>query len=414
MRSCLFLFLCLPASLIAQDGSATSVRGLRVVGNSFHGLPITVQGSTIRVEFDDTSAQRKDYRLQIRHCDKDGTVTDNVFINDPMQQTSREPIVSQPAPTGIRGYRWTYALAFPGLKGIEEIPYSGFYKGWIVEAETGREMASFDFVCGEVRATDVLRIRRRSVPSMIAPFDEGIAASVTIRMSNVSINEESLSPLLIRGVDVVKNREWSRRTRIEAYDKDPNTWIEDAGTESETFVAGAILPGNEYRQIDVRNIDLYPRGVVLRSRHGADVSRFFFPGRADNNGLPNYASGTSGDYEETEFQITWDGGDDPGQAPTVHVVGEFNGWTVRPDWRMDYDASSGRYSLVRPLRRAMYEYQYVYNESDWVKLEGNSWSTRNVYTALVIYRDQRFGGFDRIIHVAQSETNGKETAQGSQ
>lgn len=413
MRSCLFLLLSLQLPLVAQEGPVTSVRNLRVVDSSFRGLPITVAGSTIRVEFDDTSAQRKDYRLQIRHCDKDGTVTDNVFINDPMQQYTREPIAAHPAPVGIRGYRWTYAVTFPGPKGIEQIPNSGFYKGWIVEAESGREVASFDFVCGERRATDVLQLRRRSVPSMIAPYDEGIAARVTIRMSNATGDDESLNPLLIRGVDVVKNREWSRRTRIEAYDKDPNTWIENAGTELETYVAGAILPGNEYRQLDVRNLDYYPRGEVLRPRQGADVSRFFFPGRVDNNGSPIYASGLSADYEDTEFQLVWDGGDDPARAPAVHVVGEFNGWTVRPEWRMRYDASQGRYTLVRPLRRAQYDYQYVYGEADWVKLEGNTWSSRNVYTALVIYRDQRFGGFDRIIHVAQSETDGKTLSQGT-
>ncbi len=413
MKRWMLVAVCFQTIVVAQPETPTSIRGLRVVGASFHGLPITVAGSTIKVEFDDTSTQRKDYRLRIRHCDKDGVVTASVFINDPMRQTTMEPIVAQPAPVGIRGYRWTYAVTFPGPKGLEEVRFSGFYKGWIVEQESGREVATFDFICGEQRATDVLRVRQRSVPSMISPYDEGIVARMTVSMSNATIDEAPLSPLLIQGVDVVKNREWSRRTRIETYDRDPNTWIEDAGTESETFVAGAILPGNEYRQLDVRNIAYYPRGEVLRSRAGADVSRFFFPGRADNNGVPSYASGLAADYEEAEFQLAWDGGDDPEHAPVVHVVGEFNGWSIRPEWRMDYDAVQGRYTIVRPLRRAQYDYQYVYGDGDWVKLEGNSWTTRNVYTALVIYRDPQFGGFDRIIHVAQSETDGKETLRGS-
>jgi hypothetical protein len=216
--------------------------------------------------------------------------------------------------------------------------------------------------------------------------------------------------MLIRSVDVVKNREWSRRSRVEVYDNDPNTWVEGAGTDRLTFVAGGILPGNEYRQIDVRSLDDYPKGDTLRSRAGADVSRFFFPGRPDNNGLPNYATATGSEDEElTEFQFLWSGNDE--QPPEISVVGEFSGWRIRPEWTMAYDRGAQRHRLLRPLRRGRYDYLYVLDGKDWVRLEGNDWATKNIYTAFLIYQEQREGGYDRVVGVAQLEGTGAVTGE---
>ena len=407
MKRAIVMLWCLSILGEAQESLDPAIRGVRVVGQGAHGLPVIVDGAGIRIEFDVAGPQRTDYRIRVRHCDTDGRITDNVFVNDPHRMSMLEPIPAQPAPTGVRAYQWTYAATIPGPKGLEEIPFSGYYRGWVVEAESGRDVATFEFVCADRRLSDVLRVQQRRLPSMIAPYNEAIAVSVVVRMDGFGGADGSIQPLLIRSIDVVKNREFSRRTRVDPYDADPNTWVEGAGTDVVTFVAGGIAPGNEYRQLDVRNLDLYPAGDTLRSRSGPDVSRFFFPGRPDHDGLPAYvATGRGADYAEVEFQFLWDGAGEGNEAHPIHIVGEFNGWAVRSEWRLVFEPNVQRYALVRPLRRGRYDYQYVFGDGDWVRVEGNDWQTRNVYTALVVYHDLRYGGFDRIIGVEQLESTG--------
>ena len=391
---------------LGQESLDPSVRTVRVVGQGLHGQPIVVGEYGVRIEFEGTTAQPMDYRIRVRHLDAEGRETENVFINDPFRMSTLTAMPHQAAPTGVRTWRWKYSTTIPGPKGLEQLPHSGFYRGWVEEAETGRAVATFDFVRADHQVNDLLRIRQRRLPSAIAPYNEAISASVTIPLNDAWTGDERLNPMLVRSVEVIKNREWARRTSVKVYDDDSNTWVDGAGTDKMTFVAGGILPGNEYRELDLRNLDDYPAGDTLRPRSGADLSRFFFPGRPDHNGLPAYTEMARGaDEELTEFQFIWQG-DEPADPPPIAIVGEFSGWEVRPEWTMLYDRFRGRYVLLRPLRRGRYDYQYVIDGNDWVRLEGNAWATRNIYTALIVYQDQRFGGFDRIIGVAQVESTG--------
>jgi UDP-2,3-diacylglucosamine pyrophosphatase LpxH len=94
----------------------------------------------------------------------------------------------------------------------------------------------------------------------------------------------------------------------------------------------------------------------------------------------------------------------------IYVVGDFNGWKVDEKWRLTYDADTKHYKLLTWLRRGVYDYQYVLNNNDWITLEGNGWRTINVYTALLYYRDMRYGGFDRILLASQTKSPGGTTA----
>lgn len=410
MNRSVCLWWCLTASLLAQESLDPAVRSLRVVGQGLRGLPVVVAGSGIRIEFDGTTKQPVDYRIRVRHLDMNGRETENVFVNDPMRLATQTPIPHREAPAGVRSWRWHYSTVIPGPKGLEQLPHSGYYRGWIEEAESGRAVATFEFARADRDVSNLMRVRQRRLPSAIAPYHQAVAVSLTIPLDTAWWEEGPVPSSLIRSVDVVKNREWSRRTRVVTYDDDPHTWVEGAGTDRLTFVAGGILPGNEYRQIDLRSLDDYPKGDTLRSRSGADVSRFFFPGRPDHNGLPAYASGIGAEDEElTEFQFLWSGDDE--RPSEIALVGEFSGWKVKPEWTMTYDHGARRYALCKPLRRGRYDYQYVMDGTDWVRLEGNDWATKNMYTAFVVYQEQREGGYDRIVGVAQLESTGAVTGE---
>ena len=65
--------------------------------------------------------------------------------------------------------------------------------------------------------------------------------------------------------------------------------------------------------------------------------------------------------------------------------------------------------MTIPLKRGIYDYQYVTGEItgntvediDWYTLEGNSWETTNFYYVFLYYNDTDLGGYDHIIGYAK-------------
>ncbi len=91
----------------------------------------------------------------------------------------------------------------------------------------------------------------------------------------------------------------------------------------------------------------------------------------------------------------------------VFLVGAFNNWVVEPAYKMI--VQGGLYTLTVPLKRGIYDYQYVLGQTsgntvtdiDWYTLEGNSWDTTNYYYVFLYYNDPDLGGYDHIIGYAQ-------------
>ncbi|MBI4419085.1 MAG: hypothetical protein HY563_09925, partial [Ignavibacteriales bacterium] len=151
-----------------------------------------------------------------------------------------------------------------------------------------------------------------------------------------------------------------------------------------------VFPGNEYRVFDIRNVDQYPQDRPARLRGGADVSRFLAKPLPDNEGGSAIIRDSKyAEYLDVEFELLWDS-----ETDSVYIAGDFNGWN--PLLGGPLKRNGNRYTWQTSLRRGRYDYQYVVG-NDWILLEGNDWRTVNRYTALVYYRDPRFGGFDRIM-----------------
>ena len=67
--------------------------------------------------------------------------------------------------------------------------------------------------------------------------------------------------------------------------------------------------------------------------------------------------------------------------------------------------SAGIYSITVPLKRGIYDYQYVVADisngqivnTDWLVLEGNTWLNNKEYDIFLYYNEQDKGGYERII-----------------
>ena len=386
-----------------------SIVGFRYSGPLSGGVPVLTPGQNLWISVDATEHTPRDLRIRTVHCDRDWIPTASEFVNDPFLLTSKKPLPSSPPAASVSAYGRTYSTSIPTGAGLEPFRHSGNYRAVIIDDENQKELVSFRFCVAERTLPGSLRLGRRRLPMRTAPWDEAHLVSVEVGDDVLSWAEGQPVLQLVRRIDIYKNREWASPYRIDLDELTPSTWVDGLGTSSITFFAGAVMPGNEYRSLDIRNADVYPARTLLRARDGSDVSRFLARNQpSDQNGASEIVSAREyADYESFEFQLWWEAGD---PSLPVYVLGDFNGWTAEDRWKLGVERESGRFSLTALLKRGRYDYEY-FQADDPVVLEGNSWDTVNLYTGLVYYSDPRLGGYDRILFVSQTSGNGTDSAK---
>ncbi|HLF20781.1 MAG TPA: type IX secretion system plug protein domain-containing protein [Bacteroidota bacterium] len=379
---------------------SSKLKGLRIYGQVKSHLPVArPDGQPISIEFDIEDAEPKDFRLRFYHCDKDWKVTENSFVNDELRNTTKFPVPFAPAPQFVQRYTFHYNVKVPGFSGLDRFPQSGNYIFQIWDKEEKELHAAGRFFVVEDLVTPTMRVGNRYLPSVVSPWNQVNVIDVSFKIPDQTTNQtDEFYPILLNTVDVYRNRQLYSALRIGVNDNSPNTFVDGFGLQRVKFVIDNVMPGNEYRQLDLRNIDHYPPGKDARPRRGADVSRFLHQGAKDQDGTSTLTTGNRySDYIKFDFELLWDAED----LDSVYVAGDFNGWNPNESWRMTYDSETKRYRLSSWMRRGAYDFQYVAGKNNWISLEGNNLATVNLYTAFVYYHDPRFGGFDRILGYVQ-------------
>ncbi|MFH0989324.1 MAG: type IX secretion system plug protein domain-containing protein [bacterium] len=405
MKGALIVLLLCSSVLMGQEVFSPRIRGLRVTGTADARFPIAEKSSRpITIEFDMNEPNADDFIFRFYHCDRNWQVTRTMFVNDEMQNRTRMPIPYESAPAGVREYRFHYSLSIPGFIGFKEFPHSGNYLFELWDYNQKNLLARGRFFVVERLVQPRISIEKRLLPEGTNPLNQVHEISTSFSLPHPdSISQESFYPLNLSTVDVFKNRELFNSRRVDTNDQDPQTFVDGFGTAKLSFIIRTIMPGKEYRQIDLRKVEYYPAGKPARSREGADVSRFLAGATPANFGTSTFSIGNAfADYLPFQFELLLE----QRILDPIYVVGDFNGWRSSPASAMVYNEEQQRYVWQTSLRRGLYDYQYVVAPNDWTRLEGNDWQTGNVYTALVYYKDVRFGGFDRIIGFAQRRSAG--------
>ena len=406
LRALTLLCLAWVAFCAAQTIHSSHIKSIRVNGTGQARFPLVLLDShPATITFDVDASATENFFVKVIHCDKDWNATQTSFINDDFRNHSVGQVPVYAVPAGVKNFRWTYSLKIPGIKGLEALSQSGNYKVEIWNDDRTELLADAKIFAAENLDDSALAIFNRYLQSEIAPMNQVNKAILSYKLPQQQMNDAS--PLYInfvKTVDIYRNRELGRPRRIDVDNRTYNTFVDGIGTNSLKFIIDNLQPGNEYRRMDVRNTDLYPPQDVLRSRDGADMSRWMWQGKEDNHGTAILTRGNNyADYVQFQFEL---GTPSDNAYEKIYVVGDFNGWTPDGRWLMQYDDATRHYKLVASLRRGAYDYQYVRSGDDWVTLEGNDWRTVNVYTALLYYHDMRYGGFDRILLAAQKQSPG--------
>ncbi len=390
--------------------------GLRVYANDDeYQPPIVKSGGVVTIEFDVATPHPAEYQVIFRHASKEWTPDNNAFLNEPNRDRSQRMLYTA-SPLGVRAYTFHYKNSFPDAEGFVRFPYAGNYVFTIV-AKNAPELplAEGRFIVVEQAVGTQLRIANKYYPSGVRPMNEMLYAAVTVEA--VAAPNGAIADRIVHqnitSVYVYQNWRLDSPFRISVDDRDPDTFVENFMLPVKQFWIRSIPAGNEYRRLDLSSVKLYPNREPVRLIDGPDQSRMLWPGKIDANGASKLKpfTGANSEYLDVEFRLKL------AEKPRrdVFVVGAMTGWKVQPEYAMQYDAGTGIHSLHNWLRRGVYDYQYVTGtigvggvvaDQDWIELEGNDWRTIARYTAVVYYRDERFGGFDRAIGIAQAKSPG--------
>jgi hypothetical protein len=409
------------------SGSSVIVHGLSLHAmENEQSFPVLVRDSVnapfsqyLTIQFDVLASEPPSIKIRFWHCTRDWLPDNNVFLQDETHNTSFH-LDYRTSPNGVRWYSYRYENRFPDKDGIIRFAHSG---NWIFRILSADERT----VYGEGRFFVVDNL----VPADIRVSDDYLTDNASPLNQVHRVEVHIILPGEVEGqfyttVDVYQNRRLAHPYRIDAYDRNPYTFVEGYNTGRRRFSVSNIFPGNEYRVLDLGNVTRYPNHMPVRLVSGADQARNFWRTGSDRNGtaLLDRFTGNNSDYLDVLFRLdltatTLRNATVGGRE--IFVVGQFNQWQPTLEDRLIHDNNENSHIVRKLLRRGLYDYQYITGlwdpgsrsvlVQDWLILEGNDWRTTNVYRAFVYYKDPRFGGFDRI--VGYGTTRRARPAQGS-
>ena len=410
-------FFVLAAMSLPAAEDDPKILGLRVYANNDeYQPPIITEPGVVTIELDVATPQPPDLRVIFVHASRDWVPESRMLLTDKYHSTSLSLDYLR-APQGVAGYTFRYKNSFPDQNGIITFPYSGNYFFSIVDhQDESRVLAQGRFILAEQLVSTSMKIENKYYPETSNPWNQRHAISVTVNADGLetAVGDRFVNHINITRVDVIQNWKLRQPYHIDVNHTDPDVFVDNFYLPEKCFRIRSVLPGNEYRRLDIGSPRLYPNYQTVRLLSGYDASRVQWQGSMDANGAAKLRpfTGTNSDYLDVVFRLRLI----TPPEKQIFVVGAFNNWFPRAEDELIFDNAAKEYSVKVSMRRGVYDYQYVTGEwndatgelddADWYELEGNDWRTIERYTALAYYRDERFGGLDRVIGVATGKSPG--------
>jgi hypothetical protein len=394
------ILLCLfPASFTLSQ--KVELKSLRVYSAQDEtSLPVIVQSenSNIAIEFDLESEFIPNLNIVFRFCDKDWNPTNNIFLLN-IGKNIAYFLELKTLPTTVEKARYHFRGEFPGNYEDVEFPFSGKWMFYITESDDSTKVyGSGKFYVIQDDVALRVNVKREQLEDKVY-FPSDLAKIFNIT-ATFNLPDE-MFPVFVDHLEIVENHKIHQTVIVDrGFNTNRRQFYWD-GNRKFSFTARDIYPGNEYRQVDSRDINVFNSKNVKAQFDGIEYSRFFKKAPKDLNGgsiFTNFKNEFA-TYLNVTFSIR-----PPDEIfGNIFLTGTFNNWQLLPDYEMTDDY--GLYTKTIELKRGIYDYQYVVADvinntiknDDWLVLEGNTWDTSNVYHVFLYYKDQNYGGYDRII-----------------
>lgn len=395
-----FIFISILITIFYCGNSLT--QGIKVLslqtysGNDQASLPIYPADGNITIEFDVASEFQPSMSIVFRFCNKDWIPTNNSFLYNSGSDISRD-LNFTVLPNTVKNAHFHFKGKYPDNN--VTFPFAGKWKYFITDiSDTSKVYASGKFIVVSTSISLSLKIKNDQL--------EGKNYFPKILANVHNITADFILPggyfsSYIDHIEIIQNHKMDYPIVVDRNGNSNEKQFYWDGTKNFTFTARDIQPGNQYRQTDLRDINKFNSESVRAQFTGIEYSDFYKELPEDLNGgeiLTNYNDAFA-TYLNVDFSIR----PPDNFAGDVFLVGSFNNWELKPEYRMKNDA--GLYDLNLQLKRGVYDYQYVMADyingeiknPDWLVLEGNDWGTSNEYNVFLFYHDPQFGGYDRIV-----------------
>jgi hypothetical protein len=398
LKKVIFLLLALFSPAILSQG--IEIKSLKVYTNSDpNSIPVLSKPKDLLViDFDVKAKYPPNINIIFKFCDRNWNPTDNIFLQNEGYNTAHN-LDFFLLPSTVEEASYHYSNRFPDKLGYVTFPFSGKWKFFIVDSQNPSEIyAEGRFFVVKANQPIKLDIKKETLDDEV--YYPPQLGYVDWLITDINLSDEYFT-FFVDEVEIVKNHLLDYSINVSRNSIDRNRVFEWDGASKLKFIAKDIRPGNEYRQVNLNDINIFNSKNVKAQFDGMEYSRFYFQGKLDSDGgftlLP--PKNVNSTYMNVKFQIK-----PPEEVfGDIHLVGAFNDWKISDNSLMKFNGD--HFEKTIQLKRGSYDYQYVVVEEDynvaknidWYVLEGNAWETTNEYNVFLWYRDQEYGGYDRII-----------------
>ncbi|MCU7500181.1 MAG: DUF5103 domain-containing protein [Ignavibacteria bacterium] len=355
----------------------------------------------LTIEFDVDADQAPSLSIVFKFCDRNWTPYTNLFLENIGQNVARN-LAFEVLPVTVQEAKYHFKGSFPDEYGYVDFPFSGKWRFYITDSQdTSKVYASGKFYAVHPIMEAKSNIKHEFLEDInYFPTDLARVFNLT---TDFTLPDE-LFPFNVENVEIIENHKIDYPYFVERkQDNTLNRYYTWDGNRKFSFTSKELRPGNEYRETDLRNYNIFNSRNVNAQFDGVETSRFFRENlRRDLNGgsvLTRYR-----DENAVYMNVTFRLRPPEDYSKKIFLVGSFTNWDVLPEYEMK-EERSGIFTETVLLKRGIYDYQYVLahlddgkvNSIDWLTLEGNTFTTNNIYHVFIYYADPDKGGYDRII-----------------
>jgi hypothetical protein len=361
-------------------------------------LPVLTGENKFVVEFDIESDFEPTLSILFRFCDEGWIPTQNIFLLN-QNRNSIQLFYFERLPVTVEDADYHFKGSFPDRDGFIELPFSGKWRFYI----TDRQDTSLVYAEGRFFVVNS-EVNLRSTLKRDELEDKNYWPRELSKVFNITTNfnlPDDFFPSYIDHLEIIQNRNIYEPIVIERNANTLERQFKWDANRKFTYITRDIPAGNEHRQVDIRNFNFFSEKDVKAQRDGLEFSRFFLNVPPDLNGNKIYMDHK--DPYATYLNVTFSIRPPDDVYGDIFLVGAFNNWRLSPEYKLQPEA--GIYSINIPLKRGIYDYQYIVGDdidgdvgnSDWLVLEGNTWNNKKVYDIFLYYDEPSLGGYERII-----------------
>ena len=364
-----------------------NIRTLRVMTRgSWDAAPVVPLNGKVDISFDDMQHNYVRYTYHITHCNADWNPSE-LNESEYLEGFNDQPIEDYSPSMNTTMLYNHYSFSIPNND--VKLLISGNYTVDIYEDGYDEPVAHACFSVLENKIGLNLSVSPNTDIDQYSTHQQ-LDFTINYQSYNGHRPEEEFYPI------VLQNRRWDQR--IEGLKPTYIRSNELIYNHNRSLIFDA---GNEYRRFEILDEYVPTMRVESMSYHDpyyhatimTDTPREHYIYDQDQNGRFLIRNGNNSDYDtESDYFITHFNLQMPElEGGCVYLNGDLTYNRFIDEYMMEYDHSTGCYSIYLPLKQGSYNYQYVFfpDDSDYcttIDTEGSFYQTENEYSVYVYHR----------------------------